>query len=481
MSLQPNDNSDEDFFSLSGSVGRFGDNDRADVIKAQTLLANAGYYDLPEPGVPTGWPGGELNRSLIRFQKDHGLEPDGTLLPLGDSGVSQTGVGETMQALQSQLSDRLARYSPLTPEESDQFYADWMQAEREPGRRQSSIVLRSGGEDGAAPVGVKPAGPVMSDVDPAAPPEPKPGQQEAYLRSVVYGTARVLPQIPNLLRGLGLLAPGIALPLSGDTPAPADHDAGRTADPAQPEEDRQQADFARPQRGRIVIAEDGRSLHVPPLGAWADRLSEKDRHLAESFNEVFAAERYGLHSGGSRGSEQTQKDINTVIQACVEAAKTIFQDAGVTHKYGGNQDGKAKLKANPEEHLWNYDESKKAVRAGSNRADFSILIARNVAAMMRGNTYDSDGAGNPTDREARAADRIRQKTPGDVFAMFEKRPVGMTDDEFRRKARDICRDAMEKVRDNLKELGEFRKPPPKVPGEYSGPWTPNRPLQPRKR
>lgn len=94
MSLLPMENLPDDLFSFSGSVGRFGDNNRDDVIKAQALLANAGYYDLPAPGMPTGWPGGKLNNALTRFQKDHGLDPDGTLLPLGRFGVAQNGVGE---------------------------------------------------------------------------------------------------------------------------------------------------------------------------------------------------------------------------------------------------------------------------------------------------------------------------------------------------------------------------------------------------
>jgi hypothetical protein len=75
MSLLPIENSPDDLFSFSGSVGRFGDNNRDDVIKAQALLANAGYYELPAPGMPTGWPGGELNNALTRFQKDHGPIP----------------------------------------------------------------------------------------------------------------------------------------------------------------------------------------------------------------------------------------------------------------------------------------------------------------------------------------------------------------------------------------------------------------------
>jgi peptidoglycan hydrolase-like protein with peptidoglycan-binding domain len=122
MSLLSNGNSPDDLFSFAGSVGRFGDNNREDVIKAQALLANAGYYELPDPGMPTGWPGGELNRALTRFQKDHGLEPDGTLLPLGPFGVGETGVGETAQALKLQLFDTLQHHAAPTVSEVDSFY-----------------------------------------------------------------------------------------------------------------------------------------------------------------------------------------------------------------------------------------------------------------------------------------------------------------------------------------------------------------------
>lgn len=76
----------------------------------------------PNPGMPTGWPGGELNRALTRFQKDHGLEPDGTLLPLDPSGVTETGVGETVQALQNELGERLKGFAAPDVQEADDFY-----------------------------------------------------------------------------------------------------------------------------------------------------------------------------------------------------------------------------------------------------------------------------------------------------------------------------------------------------------------------
>lgn len=476
MSLLPFENSPDDLFSFSGSVGRFGDNNRDDVIKAQALLANAGYYDLPAPGMPTGWPGGELNRALTRFQKDHGLDPDGTLLPLGRFGVGENGVGETAQTLKLQLFDRLQRHAPPTVAEVDRFYRGRRPGEPEP---ETNVVLKSadGESGGGEPVGVKPV--VMSD----EPPEqfaPKAGDQTAFLQPVVQVGTRV---IPNLLRGLGVLAPAAALPLSGDSQTPAekpDLDAQRPPEPAQPEEDRQQQDFATPQRGRIIIAEDGKELHVPPLGTWAKDLSPEDRQIAEGLNDAFATE-MALHTGGSRGNTLTQEGVNMAIEECVKVAREIFPDATVQHVFGGNPDGDSKVEALKEEHLWNYDENGKFVRQGSNRPDFGIAVARNVVEMVRGNTFDSDGAGNPDDREATARDGIKAKTPGEKMVMLEKQGQEMTEQEFRKNAREACRAAFTELREDWEKRGEFNKPASKIPRDYKGAESAQRANDQRKR
>ncbi|MCW0236141.1 MAG: peptidoglycan-binding protein [Ferrovibrio sp.] len=460
MSLQSNQNNPEDLFSFAGSVGRFSDNDRADVIKAQALLANAGYYELPDPGMPTGWPGGELNRALTRFQKDHGLAPDGILLPLGFGGVTQNGMGETLQTLRDQLAGPLEGFAPPSVQEVDDFYRlrPMLGGDDEP---QTNVVLRSADGDGGEPIGLKP---VMSDEPPPARRELQSGQQEAfYQRPIIEG----VKQIPNLLRGLGLAAPAITLPLSGDTPD-TDRDALRKPEPAQPEEDRQQQDFAKPQRGRIIIAEDGKELHVPPLGTWADKLSPDDRQIADTLNDAFATE-MALHTGGSRGNAMTQEGVNMAIEECMKVAREIFPDASVEHLFGGNPGGNIDKTALKEEHLWNYDENGNIVRQGSNRPDFGIAVARNVVEMVRGNTYDSDGAGNPTDREQAARDGMQAKTPGEKMVMLEKQSPEMTEQEFRKNARDACRAAFTELREDWERRGEFAKSAPKDSVKYDGP------------
>lgn len=466
MSLLPFKNAADDLFSFAGSVGRFGDNDRQDVIKAQALLANAGYYDLPEPGMPTGWPGGALDRALIRFQKDHGLEPDGTLMPLGPSGVTETGVGETAQTLKLQLFDRLQRHVAPTVAEVDRFYRGRRPGEPGPA---TDVALRSADGDvsNGEPVGVKP---VMSDEPPPSQFEPKAGDQTAFLAPAVQIGARVIPQIPNLLRGLGVLAPAATLPLAGDSQNPAerpDFDATRPPDPTQPEEDRQQQDFAKPQRGRIIIAEDGKELHVPPLGAWANDLTSEDRQIADAINDALAEE-MALRPGGSRGNAHTQEGVNVAIQECLKALKDVLPEAEINHIAGGNKRGEAKDDALNEEHLWEFDGHGNPVRKGSNRSDWTLVIARNIATALRGNTYNTQG-GNIADRETTAKDGINSKAPDDQMVMVEKHGGARSLADIRRDAYKACYDAGLKIRSDWTKRGEFEQPKPGEPATYDGP------------
>jgi peptidoglycan hydrolase-like protein with peptidoglycan-binding domain len=418
MSLLPFKNTADDLFSFTGSVGRFGDNNRDDVIKAQALLANAGYYDLPAPGMPTGWPGGELNRALTRFQKDHGLEPDGTLLPLDPSGVMPNGVGETVQALQDELGDHLKGMVAPEVQEADDFYRlrPMLGGEGEP---RTDVRLRGDNSTGEY-IGLKP---VASDAPPADY-ELKPGQQEARAArgakidiKIPRPSETKPPVIPEILRRLGIIPPTVGRELPTDTPQP-DLDAQRPPEPAQPEEDRQQQDFAKPQRGRIIIAEDGKELHVPPLGTWADELSPEKRQIADAINDALAEE-MAIKGGGSRGSKHTQEGVNAGIEGCLEALEDVLPDAVIKHIAGGNEDGNAENNPLSEEHLWEFDEDGKPVRKGSNRTDWTILILRNVAAAVRGNTYDTQG-GEVAGREANAEGGINRKANDDQMVMVEK-------------------------------------------------------------
>ncbi|MFZ5530551.1 MAG: hypothetical protein ACOY4U_05820, partial [Pseudomonadota bacterium] len=61
------------------------------------------------------------------------------------------------------------------------------------------------------------------------------------------------------------------------------------------------------------------------------------------------------------------------------------------------------------------------------------------------------------------------KTEGEQMAMFEKQGKHMTAEEFRRNVRNVCRDTMEKLRNDWNRRGELQKPPSKTWRDYSGP------------
>jgi peptidoglycan hydrolase-like protein with peptidoglycan-binding domain len=478
MSLLPMENSPDDLFSFAGSVGRFGDNNRDDVIKAQALLANAGYYDLPAPGMPTGWPGGELNRALTRFQKDHGLDPDGTLLPLGPFGVGENGVGETAQTLKLQLFDRLQRHAAPTVAEVDRFYRGRRPGEPEPA---TNVALRSADGDGGSgdPVGVKPV--TMSD-EPQDGYEPKPGQQEARGPGLRPTPPRLQPARPPILSNPPTAPrPEAAPPQHGPFPQPAPGERipdewlsersiiKRLQEPSPyaPKQEAAPKQDDAPQRGRIIIAEDGKELHVPPLGAWAKELSPEDRQIADTINNALAEE-MAIKHGGSRGSEHTQEGVNAGIQGCLEALRDALPEAEIRHIAGGNPEGKADKEALKEEHLWEFDEDGNPVRKGSNRSDWTIVVARSIAAAVRGNTYDTQGGGI-ADRESNAEDGINSKTEGDQMVMVEKHGGARSEADIRRDAYERCYKAAQEIRSDWTKRGEFKLPKPDLPAKYDGP------------
>lgn len=473
MSLQTNENSPNDLFSLSGSVGRSGSNDRADVIKAQALLANAGYYDLPDPGMPTGWPGGELNRALTRFQKDHGLDPDGILLPTPPSGVSSSGEGETLFALQDKLGDRLKGFAPPSVQDVDDFYRTLPTLAGE-GAPATPVNLHS---ESGAPIGLQP---VMSDIDAPDAVTFTPGQQEAR-GPMLRPPPPVRPQPPSAPRAPLAPAPRPLPPQTSpqDEALPKDRIPENLLSEQSILKRLQEPNPYAPkpaeqlQRGRIVIAEDGKELHVPPLGAWADKLNPEERQVADAINDALAEE-MALHFGGGRGSEQTQIGVNAGLKACLDALRDVLPEALIEHIAGGNPEGDANETAQSEEHLWEFDEDGNRVRKGSNRSDWTIIIARTLATAVRGNTYDAEG-GKITDREANAETGIRTKTEGDHMAMVEKQGPNRSVADIRRDAYKACHDIGMQIRADWAKQGEFERPAPADPAdpadpaEYDGP------------
>lgn len=465
---------DSDLFNFSGSVGRNGENDRTDVIKAQMLLANAGALELPEPGVPTGWAGESLHRAIGRFQRDTGLPTDGLLLPLRDGTVGENGEGETLHALKGLLGDRISGLQIPSQQQVDSFYDAYA---RNPDVVSGFRTMEKRGDEPDPPFRLLPADgrdapPIMlrsgvADEQAEGPGKVKPGQQEAFLMPAVQGAIRVAPQIPNLLRGLGILAPTIAIPLDGDTPG-GDRAQAPEAEPMLSPPQQEAEVIPQPQRGRIVIAEDGKELHVPPLGAWADKLSPEERTLAHSLADAFTVE---MARAGSRGDAWTQKGVDIYIQECLDVARQDLPQLGLDHVAGGTKDGKAtgiKAGEKREEYLTNVIEGLRS-RSGSGRPDITFEFSRDIVERLRINTMSkrADGVTN-TANEQRRVDNLRRLTKGEAVAEFAKFPKGMSEDEMHDRAREACREALGDWMRDLRKRGELDKPPPKEKKTYGG-------------
>lgn len=455
------DQDEADLFTFTGSVGPQGENRREDVIKAQMLLTQTGDLD-PVFDVPTGWPSADLYRAITKLQKRTGKEPDGTILPIPPGGVDQNGVGETLDAARGEVGLQLAGQKAPSPSQVDAYY--------EAQSRFRNTVTSEPPRSSASSL----PGFVTSDVPDAEPPQGKPGQQVAFLPAAALlpaaaVAARTAPQIPNLLRGLiGAASTAAALPLKGDevTPrqtSPADHDHARTADPARPEEDKVERDNP-PRRGRIVIAPDGQELNVPPLEPWIEDLKGQKRDFAESFHDQLAVEM--LHHHGPRGSELTQQQLKDVVDACTAAAVDLLPGFTVTHVAGALDPYGEPV---PEEQMWKYDENGNRLLSGFRRPDFSILLARRVALMLRGNSYDSYADGRPKPREENARNDIQSMSPDEPFLMIEKLRNASSREEMKAEADKLCREILTKVRDNLENEGEWDQPQPEEPATYKGP------------
>ncbi len=167
-----------DLFRLADAVGPEAANAREDVIRAQILLGQSGDLDLDSLGGPTGWPGGELTRGLKRYQRRKGLTVDGLMLP----------DGETINALQDELYDRLARYrTPTTAEVDDHHdklarYRDGGHEDVDPPR------LELPRADSNRPEAL-PRAEVRSDADIDTSPEFTPGAQVAQIAAPVNPAA----------------------------------------------------------------------------------------------------------------------------------------------------------------------------------------------------------------------------------------------------------------------------------------------------
>lgn len=107
--VAPGRESGNGWFSLSSPVGRDAPNRKQDVLKVETLLGQAGDYDIARFQGPTGYWGIVGDKAVKDFQKRNGLKADGLLNP----------DGPTITALRGQMEDVFQDYTPPRADEMD--------------------------------------------------------------------------------------------------------------------------------------------------------------------------------------------------------------------------------------------------------------------------------------------------------------------------------------------------------------------------
>ena len=102
-----------DWFALSDEVGHGRINHRRDVIKVESLLNQAGLFDLEKLDGPWGYANERLDAPIKEYQKRNGLKVDGFMRP----------DGETINRFRQDFGDVFAEYPAPTPAMADAHHA----------------------------------------------------------------------------------------------------------------------------------------------------------------------------------------------------------------------------------------------------------------------------------------------------------------------------------------------------------------------
>lgn len=443
-----------DPFHFSGSVGRNGDNDRADVIKAQMLLASMGEYDLPRPGVPTGWAGEPLFRAIGRIQKTNGLPVDGLLLPMRDGGVGENGEGETLMSLQGLVGERMRGETIPTPQQVDDFFETYARdSDALPGYR--TMEKR---EDDPTPILQNMEGLGSPPTLPFQRPEKQglgsgeKGAQEALL------PAALIPALPYLL-GSGIAAIGAGQYLkqqyekngapftrSPDVPA---------APPSRPLGDAEKEQTAVPpfQPPKVDAKLEGRPMAdklpdreqlIPPeTKDWISGLPPRQQPVAEDLFGIIME----INPHGSRGKPETEKANRIMVRSCLETLQEYPDMAGkLQHvagaRFKGDEDGEYLT-----EEVVRPDGSKTFSRpdASFGRLNEKEKVDQDWPYTARMNTVDTNKIGDEHDEashtanEGRRLAKLKSYVKTGVVGWARKMKPGETEVEYAEYTASRCR------------------------------------------
>lgn len=437
-----------DPFSFTGSVGRNGDNDRADVIKAQMLLSSMGEYDLPAPGVPTGWAGEPLFRAIGKVQKANGLPIDGLLLPLRNGAVGENGEGETLMSLQGLLGERLRGQPIPTPPQVDSFFdayahdpdtpLPYRTNEKRDGDPEPTFRTWEKRKSESEPR-LQLLNASMSDEAPPSPPTA--GEQTAAL------PAALLPLLfgAPLAIGAGEYGRRQYEKNRSDTSTPPSRPmsdgekAQTTVPPLQPPK----VDASPQGRPAADKLPDGERLIPPETKEWISGLPPAQQPLAEGLAGIIVE----LNPHGSRGKPETEKANRIMVRTCLDELQSYPDLAGeLKHVAGarlrGDEDGKYMT-----EEVIRPNGSKTFSRpdASFGRPDGNEKVDQTSPYTARMNTVDVKKTGDEHDRssltanEGRRFDKLENNIKVGVAGWARKMKPGESEADYAKYVASRCR------------------------------------------
>lgn len=394
--LRPDDE-DEDYFTFGSPVGRDSVNAREDVLRAQTLLSHAGYFDMERTEGPTGWYGKPLELGIRKFQKDNGLTVDGYMEP----------GGETLSALEQQFGGTFAPHKPPSLKVIDDHHE--RRARGGPGLLETD---RSRGR----PFGVTTLE-ATKDMKPGFSMMRRPGNDRLTLLNGSAEDGRV--QMASAATAAGAAG--------ADNPA-------RTL--PQPQ--------ARPsQGGRAgLIYQTGKLLTDFPKSA---RDSIYSNFTGEALAEGIAG---GFGKVERHETENTRLSSKILREECMKYLRSLELPDGVAREHvAGAVDDKGK------------EFGEKAMKDGAFQGggghSFADLLLRIGKTYLGFNSATERADDVWTSREFSAFQKLLHNIGDGVAKITGKKRDGETEEEYRERAREVCREGIDQAL--AKELERLQK------------------------
>lgn len=180
-------------------------------------------------------------------------------------------------------------------------------------------------------------------------------------------------------------------------------------------------------------------------------LGDKQHYLTDVFAEVLKDK--GLLGKppyvDNRGSFQTTTDTNTVIRTCVEATRSFFpkwldflqRQQYELHIGGGSRNG------------MNLEYVKEIPRETTDGRKVSAdIVLKTPCGVIEINTVTARKSGNPIRRERDALGRLLSLTLDNIVGSIGKRKSKETDEEFARRAGQVCDDVLRKSLDGCNDI-----------------------------